>query len=267
MVLFGLHLVTAGLLAADPPAAPATGTLVFDPGASEVIEGYFGALEQGLLKVLGGEARAVDVLGPLGQHPEQFRDQVRNFGDQARQLGAIAEPRITGFEVEATLWYGIVPMGKVQLFFWRQGKELRLLRWSGLGEADLHFFDRGAAPRWREGPGLAMGKVARQVLDAGTRGACGELPVVRDEDLPPVLPKDEAKRAKTFVHLDRFRRRVAEQCGTLFGTPFDHVTWRFGEAGGVLKSADGEVFSFRVSLTPGADGQIALDLLTAPVAP
>ncbi len=172
---------------------------------------------------------------------------------------------ITGFEVRATLWFGIVPVRDFDLFFWLAEDRIKLLRYT-LPPRSEDMFRRSSDPVWAGPQSAAFMQAIERVVEASQTGRCWQLDVVKKGDLAAVLPEAKASRRRAIASLMRHAFSVRPHCEELSKVPFNRVTFRFGPAGGVLLG-EGAPQSFRFGLEMGSDGDPRLAHLNPPVAP
>ena len=252
---------------ADPrPASGAIDPIELDARALAELRSFLDGLDRDLSGALGGDAEARKALVRRALQPGQLTKELDAFLAKARALEATRAVHMTGFEVTATMWYGLVPIREVELFFWVTPSAIRLLRLSPRPSARSTFDGRGE-PEWAGPPGTSLGTVAGQVLEAGVAERCDAIPFARRADYADILPADEAARRKTIQHLETFRFQLAATCRKLGGWPFHRIGWEPADLAGVIDGADGRKVSFRLQMVRTPDGDIAIANLRPPVAP
>lgn len=257
-------LLTAPALAA--PGAERPDPVTLDATATEAVRSFLQGLEAELTAVArDGEGARQKVL-ERALLPSYFEPEVDAWAKSARELGKLERVRLTGVEVQAISWYGVLPISEVELFFWISKEHARLLRMQ-VRDGALRVFGNDSTPAWRGLPAESFGALADQVVRVARDGGCEALPVVQEADYAVVLPPKRMAAAQTRGYLERFVAELAKSCATLVGRPHHRTTWRLGDVAGVVEGKSGGKRSFRISLGHGPDQTIRLIHLTKPIAP
>ena len=253
------HVIAVALTAAAPDASPGV-----------TLNAYLDQVSGYLTRSVGGEESERDAaraeLAMLGISPRAMSRDLARFTRSAGRHGAVTSVRMTSLEVDATLWYGVVPVRDVKLVLWPSPDGFRLLRMTPYN-LPMDPFKRRAAAAWSGPVGTAVGSIVGSMLRTTTSGACNEIPLVTQRDYAKVLPPDKQAAKKTVDKLESFRAKVHDVCKQLSGTPWHRVTWRLGDMGGVVTTDREAKMTFRVSLVPSEEGVVKLHGLRQPVAP
>ncbi len=257
-------LLLGAALAAPEPAADREKAL--DQEAVTAVRAALEPIAERLELAARGDAEAKQALGREATDP-LAGSQLDAWVAGARQVEGAADVKLVGFEVQATLWFGIVPLQQVELYYWLTDDGARVLRMT-MGERQLPVFGVPDA-RWSGTAGEGLERLVSQVLGAARERQCDTLPVVTTEDYQAALPAGERAAKATISYLDRFRREVRGTCQGLAGVPYNHVTWRVTDIGGVVKAeqAQGASRSFRMLVEQRPDGALGLERISTPVAP
>lgn len=223
------------------------------------IHRFLNEVAGGLEGATHGEAQARNALMTRAMMPRFFSDELNVFTSRANEDGKVVDVKLTGFEVHATLWLGVLPVEKVVLFFWVGEDELRVLKLDRDERHTMSLFGDPSAQNWAGETALAFGGVAEQVLSAVSKGQCGRVPFVAPSD---VLPPKSDPRATQAIEAQRARSE--RDCGALMGMPFNRLTWKLGSASGVVTTRKKQKLGFSLELLAGPERDIRVYRLTRP---
>lgn len=253
---------------ASPKASPAPAAatpITLDAGASEAVRGFLSGLEADLMDAVRDKTGARQKLieeAPLGDY---FGDELTTWLDAVGTPDQVKSVRLTGFEVHATTWYGVLDTHDLEFFFWVTEDHARLLRLQAR-PGKLKAFGHVSWPSWHGQPAESFGVLAEQILRTATDGGCASLPMVTGKDWAHVLPKKKAQAAQTRGYLERMVGEARKTCDGLVGSPWHRLTWRLGDVAGVVEGKGGEKLSFRVTLTHGPERDVRVYHITKPIA-
>ena len=232
-------------------------------GPQRVAERFLAEIERELTGVLAGDDKARARMLGRAADPADLTKALDAFVSRARELKA-ARAELTGLGVEVVLWFGILPMAHLDIYFWRTPSSLKLLRLTERARQPLWFVSREAAKT--TGPfGKAAEALARDIVDRLVAGRCYRLPAIDYADIDPVLPTDLEARKRTRSRLLAFRHRLPGACRRASQTPWNRMTWRLFQVGGVVRTPNGEPHSMALALSMSPHGQVQVLGLTPPV--
>ncbi|MGM0578560.1 MAG: hypothetical protein ACQEXJ_22740 [Myxococcota bacterium] len=260
LLLAALLLLSA--VASRASAEEDRGPVRLDPKAEAAVVDYARGVTDDILGALRGEADARDALQERAAKPSSYLDELVRFDRATREEGTVVGVAPAGFDVDATLWYGFVPMGAAQLHFYLDEEGARLVRLRGHAP-DASVFGSPRGPEWKGDAGEAFGVLARDILDAVVQGRCDALPVLA---VAPEgsLPEDPEVAARVRRNLRRMQQQSERACRALTGHVFDRLVWRVGSLSGVVVLADGRRLPFEQALVAGPDGRVRLGHLSPP---
>ena len=254
-----LQILSLVLLVATSPAASAE-SLSLDGDAAEQVRRLLDELSGGLIGAAKGEAEARNALLARAIMPRFFSEELNVFTSRANEEGQVRDIKITGFEVQATLWLGLLPVEKVALFFWVGDDEIRLLKFDRDESHQIDFFGAPGAPSWAGETALAFGTLAEKVLKTASQGQCQDIPLVRPSDV--MKGKKKAPRATEAIEAQKARSDA--DCAAFSGMPFNRMTWKLGPASGVVTTRKKAKLGFGLELLAGPERDIRVYRLTRP---
>ena len=243
-------------------SALAEGALKLDDEATQRVRQLLTELEEGLHGATKGDSGARNALLTRAMMPRFFSDELNVFTSRANEDGQVTSVKLTGFEVKATLWLGVLPVEKVSLFFWVGDDEIRLLKLDRDERHQMGFFGEPSAQIWSGDIALAFGAVAETVLKTIANDQCDAVPLVRPSDV--LRPKDDPRATRA---IEAQRERSQRDCAALAGMPFNRLTWKLGSASGVVTTRKKTKLGFGLELLAGPERDIRVYRLTRPQGP
>lgn len=273
LTVAALAVMTAS--AAPALAAPGDDTPIeLDKESIDAVRAYLDGVAGELTAVLtnapgkknkdGTLVTARDLLLERSIVHQSFDKELADFVRKAGEIGTMKSVAFTGFEVRATMWFGLLPVQEVDLNFWNHKSRARLLRISNR-PTQLRAFGNPSQPAWAGKPAESFGVLADQILRTIVEGGCKSVPTIRAADHKVALPRDKTARKATLAAFERFQRDLDRACKDLTAMPYQRVTWHLGDANGVLTTKTGDKISFKLGLTPGPNREVRLYHLTRPV--
>ena len=245
-------------LGAAGPAA-ASGSLVLDGAPAEKVRALLEEISEDLHGVTQGKAEDHKALLSRAMMPRFFGEELEVFVTRANEDGGASDIKLTGFEVQATLWFGLIPVEKVSLFFWVGDEELRVLKFDRDEQHAMGFFGAPSAQNWSGDTAIAFGSLAEKVLKTASMGRCEDLPLVRPTDV-----MREAKDPRASKAIEAQGARSDADCLALSGMPFNRLTWKLGPASGVVTTRKKTKLGFGFELLAGPERNIRVYRLTRP---
>ena len=237
-----------------------------DETTAQHIRGFLDDISTQLTGAVKSDLAARKAILEHAMMPRFFGNELDAFRAEAAKIGEVESVRLTGFEVQATLWFGLLPLEDIELFFWVGKKDLKLLRMQRK-RRNVVAFGRRPSPGWAGPVPEAFGALADQILRAAVDGRCETLPLVGPEDYREVLPRDRKAAKRTRDHLDRVRAGVAGTCKKIVGTPYHRVTWRLGDGGGLVTTRKKDKMTFRFEFVAGPKRDVRIYRLGKPTLP
>ncbi len=157
--------------------------------------------------------------------------------EAAAALGMTKAPVVTGIRASAVLWYGIVPMTRVDFTFWRSGDKLRLLRIGENSNAADAWFEDQKDPQAPGDPTLKGAVTA--VMERIKARKCGKIPAAVGSDFNVALPSGKQARRVMATRLHGFRTAIPGSCKRLAAIPWERLTWTIGDVLAVGRSGAG----------------------------
>ena len=191
--------------------------------------------------------------------PRFFSDELNLFASKANEDGMVESVKLTGFEVNATLWLGMLPVEKVSLFFWIGEREIRLLKFDRDENHGMTLFSDPGAPKWNGETALAFGALAEKVLKPASVGRCESLPLVRPSDVMRGKMDPRASQA-----IEAQAARSTGDCAALSGMPYNRLTWKLGPTSGVVTTRKKAKLGFGFELLAGPERDVRVYRLTRP---
>jgi hypothetical protein len=250
------------LLASSPAAqaGPSDGTLEGD--AARSVRGFFLGVASSLHDATRGKSAARDTLMKWAMMPRFFSEELNTFAARSNEDGKVRDVDFTGFEVDVTLWYGLVPVERVNLFFWMGKRDIRVLKLDRQENNIRRAFGPTGAADWKGPVPQAFGKLADKVLRAAAADRCGSIPLVRPKD---VSADGTASRAGKMIEAQA--ARSMKNCAAIAGMPYNRITWKLGSASGIVTTQKKRKLGFGMQLLAGPDRGVRIYRLTRPLSP
>jgi hypothetical protein len=226
------------------------------------VRAFFLGVASSLHGATRGKSDARDALMQWAMMPRFFSDELNTFASRANEYGQVREVRFTGFEVDATLWYGLVAVERVTLFFWLGEKEIRVLKFDRDENHIRRAFGPTGAADWKGNLAEGFGKLADSVLRAAAADRCASIPLVRAED---VSAKSKDSPAAKMIAAQAVRSR--RNCAALAGMPYNRITWKLSTASGLVTTQKKEKLGFGLQLLAGPNRGVRIYRLTRPLSP
>lgn len=259
MRLVNSSLLAALMLCALVSPAQASDSVTLNGDASDQVRRFFNEISEGLHGATRGQSEARNVLMGRAMMPRFFSDELNVFTSKANEDGSVAGVKLTGFEVQATLWLGVLPVEAVSLFFWVGERELRVLKLDRDQSHEPTLFREPKAPTWSGETALAFGALADTILRAASAGLCDALPLVRSSDV-----MKGAKIPKAAQIIEAQAERSRRDCASLSGMPYHRITWKLGPASGVVTTRKKAKLGFGFELLAGPERDVRMYRLTRP---
>ena len=253
-----LQIASLALLVTVSPYASAE-TLRLDGEPAQQVRRILDELSGGLIGATKGQSEARNALMTRAMMPRFFSDEINVFTSKANEDGEVRDIKLTGFEVQATLWLGLIPVEKASLFFWVGDDEIRILRFNRDERHVMTFFGAPSAPNWAGETALAFGTLAEKVLKTASMGQCEDIPFVRPSDVMRGKKNPRASQA-----LEAQKARSDANCAALSGMPFNRMTWKLGPASGMVTTRKKAKLGFGLELLAGPERDIRVYRLTRP---
>lgn len=227
-----------------PPAKKVTKS--FGEAASKPVLGLVKGVEASL-----GELVVTKAVPPKGYTAEGAASAKEALTSLVG-LGMTKPPTVTSVSASVVLWYGIVPMGRLDLTFWRNGSQLRLLRIREYAHAGDAWFSDHADPLAPGDP--TLNGVVHEVLGAIQAKKWAELPVVVGPDFAIALPAEKQLQRVMKARLHGFRGAIPGSCRRLSIIPWQRLTWTLNEVLAVGRTSAGEPVAFAMGAERQPDG-------------
>jgi hypothetical protein len=247
------------LLCIQLSPASAAESVSLDGDASKQVQRFLDEVSGGLHGATLGQGEARNTLMARAMMPRFFSDELDVFATKANEDGGAASVKLTGFEVNATLWLGVIPVEKVSLFFWVGENEFRVLKLDRDESHTLAFFGEPQASTWSGETAEAFGTLADKILKAASQGQCGSVPLVRPSDV--MAGKKVPKAAKV---IEDQAARSTRDCSALSGMPYNRLTWKLGPTSGVVTTRKKAKLGFGFELLAGPERDVRVYRLTRP---
>lgn len=239
--------------------AGASESVSLDGVAAHQVRRFLGEISEGLHGATRGQGEARNALLTRAMMPRFFSEELNVFASTANEEGEVVSVKLTGFEVKATLWLGVIPVEKVSLFFWVGENEMRLLKLDRDESHIMTLFGEPRAPTWSGDTALAFGALAERVLKAASAGQCEAVPLVRPSD---VMRGKKVPRAAKVIEAQA--ERSGRDCAALSGMPYNRLTWKLGPTSGVVTTRKKKKLGFGFELLAGPERDVRVYRLTRP---